>query len=137
MTLVLDSSLTIAWFVPDERSSPTQALLERVGEEGAIVPDFWRLEIGNGLLLATRRKRLTAVLRTEALKQLAALPIVVDSDTSIHAWDTTLQLADRFALTLYDACYLELARRRELSLATLDRQLHAAGHKLGLHLLGF
>jgi predicted nucleic acid-binding protein len=136
MTFVLDSSLTIAWFVPDERSIPTQALLERAGEEGAVVPDFWRLEIGNALLLATRRKRLTAAQRTEALQQLAALPIAVDADTSLHAWNPTLQLADRFALTLYDACYLELAQRRELPLATLDRDLHAAGRKLGLDLLG-
>ena len=136
MSFVLDSSLTVAWFVPDERTTPTQALLERAGEDGAVVPDFWRLEIGNALLLATRRKRLTAAQRADALKQLAALPITVDSDTSLHAWDATLQMADRFGLTLYDACYLELARRRELPLATLDRELRAAGHKLGLELLG-
>jgi len=40
--------------------------------------------------------------------------------TAVHAWTTTLQLADRFGLTLYDATYLELAQRRSLSLASLD-----------------
>jgi predicted nucleic acid-binding protein len=136
MTFVLDSSLTIAWFVPDERSALTQSLLERLADEGAIVPDFWRLEIGTGLLLATRRKRLTAAQRTDVLEQLALLPIVVDIGTSLHAWKATLQLADRFGLTLYDACYLELAQRREMALATLDGALQAAGRKLGLDMLG-
>lgn len=136
MSFVLDSSLTIAWFVPDERSTPTQILLERAGEEGALVPDFWRLEIGNALLLATRRKRLTIPQRAEALRNLASLPIEVDSETSLYAWHATLELADRFRLTLYDACYLELAQRRALPLATLDRDLRAAGKALGIEVLG-
>jgi predicted nucleic acid-binding protein len=136
MTFVLDSSLTVAWFVPDEHTAPAQELLERAGDEGAIVPDFWRLEIGNALLLAMRRKRLTAAQRTEALFQLTVLPIQIDLDTSLHAWDATLRMADRFGLTLYGACYLELAQRRGLPLATLDKQLRAAGRKLSLDLLG-
>jgi len=135
MSFILDSSLTIAWLVPDERSAPTQILLERAGENGAVVPDFWRLEIGNALLLATRRKRLTIPQRAAALRHLASLPIEVDSETSPHAWNATLELADRFHLTLYDACYLELAQRRALPLATLDKDLRAAGRKLGIPLL--
>ena len=47
----------------------------------------------------------------------------------------TVELAERFALTSYDACYLELAQRRALPLATLDRDLRAAGKKLGISLL--
>jgi predicted nucleic acid-binding protein len=135
MSFVLDSSLTIAWFLPDERSTPTQILLERAGDDGVVVPDFWRLEIGNALLLATRRKRLTIPQRAEALRHLASLPIMVDTETSAHAWITTMELADRFKLTLYDACYLELAKRRALPLATLDKDLRAAGRKLGIPLL--
>ena len=135
MSFVLDSSLTIAWFVPDERTAPTQALLDRAAEDGAVAPDFWRLEIGNALLVATRRKRLTAPQRAEALRQLVFLPIEIDSEVSLHAWDHTLQLADQFGLTLYDACYLELAQRRNLPLASLDKSLRAAGRKLKIPLL--
>lgn len=135
MSFVLDSSTAIAWFVPDEHSIMIQTLLDRVAEDGAVVPDFWRMEIGNALLQATRRKRLTIPQRTEALRQLAALPIETDTETLSHAWDETLHLADRYRLTLYDACYLELARRRLLPLATLDQDLRAAGRKLGLSLL--
>ena len=45
-------------------------------------------------------------------------------------------LAERFALSAYDAAYLELAQRRRLPLATLDRDLRAAATALGLTVLG-
>jgi predicted nucleic acid-binding protein len=47
-----------------------------------------------------------------------------------------LSVADRFQLTVYDAAYLELAQRRNLPLATLDRELRVAAKSLGLHLMG-
>jgi hypothetical protein len=68
--------------------------------------------------------------------QLARLPITVDPDTDQYAWTTTLQLADRFGLTPYDAAYLELAQRRTLPLATLDEPLRAAAPAVGVQLLG-
>jgi predicted nucleic acid-binding protein len=45
-------------------------------------------------------------------------------------------LADRFGLTIYDAAHLEAAHRRELALATLDRDLRRAAASLGVELLG-
>jgi predicted nucleic acid-binding protein len=86
--------------------------------------------------MAIRRKRVDAAFRDMALARLAAMPITVDPDTDTHAWTTTLHLADRFRLTAYDAVYLELAQRRNLPLATLDQELHAAGAALGVTLLG-
>ena len=48
----------------------------------------------------------------------------------------SLELADRYGLTVYDAAYVELAGRRGLPLATLDEDMRRAGAALGLHLLG-
>jgi predicted nucleic acid-binding protein len=45
-------------------------------------------------------------------------------------------LAEQYSLTLYDAAYLELARRHSLPLATLDRDLHGAAQKLDIEVLG-
>jgi predicted nucleic acid-binding protein len=53
--------------------------------------------------------------------RLARLPIAIDAETDAHLWTTTLQLADSFQLTLYDAAYLELALRLGLPLATPRR----------------
>ena len=62
------------------------------------------------------------------------LPIAVDSETDRHAWDTTLTLAERCQLSLYDAAYLELAHRLRLPLASLDQALRAAGRALRIAL---
>jgi len=63
-------------------------------------------------------------------------PIRVDAQAEPEAWLGTLQLAERHRLTVYDSAYLELALRRRLPLATLDRQLRAAAQSEGTELLG-
>jgi predicted nucleic acid-binding protein len=45
-------------------------------------------------------------------------------------------LAERHRLTLYDAAYLELAKRRSLPLATLDIDLRAAASAEKVSTLG-
>jgi predicted nucleic acid-binding protein len=132
--VVLDSSAAIAWFMPDEHGS--HGLLDRVATDGAVVPSIWPLEIGNALLFAFRRGRITSDHRARALGQLALLPIEHDSETLTYAWTATLELADRFRLTLYDASYVELARRRGLTFASLDRNLRAAAEALHVPIFG-
>lgn len=134
--LVLDSSVTVAWYLPDEHTDATRRLLDQVGEIGALVPLHWQIEVGNALLLAMRRRRISPERRNEALEQLTKLQLTVDGHTLERVWTDSLALADAYRLTLYDACYLELAQRRGLPLATLDRDLRAAGGALGLELLG-
>jgi predicted nucleic acid-binding protein len=63
-------------------------------------------------------------------------PINLDDETANQAWTTTMGLAERFALSAYDAAYLELAQRRSLPLATLNGDLRAAAAALGLTVLG-
>jgi predicted nucleic acid-binding protein len=99
------------------------------------VPALWRLEVANSLTIAVRRGRIDAEFRRAALDDLAMLEITTDNQTDTHAWAETLQLADRFRLTLHDA-YLELAHRRGVPLATLDEDLSAAALALGLNVLG-
>lgn len=136
MSLVLDSSATLAWIYSDETTEPIRRLFEAVADEGAVVPALWRLEVANSLTVAVRRGRIDADFRRASLADLAVLDIATDQHTDFHAWDETLNLADRFRLTLYDATYLELAGRRGLPLATLDAELRAAATALGLRLLG-
>jgi predicted nucleic acid-binding protein len=134
--LVLDCSAALSWFMPDEGGPDAAELRERVISEGAVVPVFWPIEIGNVLLFAMRRRRINASHRAAALEALGQLPIDIDPGTLNEIWTATLALADELRLTLYDACYLELARRRTLPLATLDKELRSASRKLGVPLLG-
>jgi predicted nucleic acid-binding protein len=136
MSLVLDSSATLAWIYSDEVTEGMRQLFDTVADTGAFVPALWRLEVANSLTIAVRRGRIDAEFRRAALDDLALLDITTDNQTDTHAWAETLQLADRFRLTLYDAAYLELAHRRGVPLATLDEDLSAAALALGLNVLG-
>ena len=136
MSFVLDNSVALTWCFEDERTPATAALLEQVGELGAQAPMLWPLEALNGLLVAERRGRLDASRRRRLAGFLRALPITLDIDTASQAWTETARLAERFGLSAYDAAYLELAQRRDLPLASLDRALRAAATVLGLTVLG-
>ncbi len=49
MSLVLDSSATLAWIFSDETTEPIRRVFDAVGEHGAVVPSLWRLEVANSL----------------------------------------------------------------------------------------
>ena len=136
MSLVLDSSATLAWIYSDETTEPIRRVFEAVADDGAVVPALWRLEIANSLTMAVRRGRIDANFRRAALTDLAFLDITIDTETDAHAWGETLNVADFFQLTVYDAAYLELAKRRTLPLATLDSELAAAAKALGVRIAG-
>lgn len=134
--MIIDSSITLAWFFEDERSDAADAVLRQVAASGAIVPSLWRLEVANALQMAVRRQRINAAFRDASLADLRSLPIAVDAETDRQAWGPTLILAERCQLTVYDAAYLELAKRLGMPLASLDQELRAAGSNLGVTLLG-
>jgi predicted nucleic acid-binding protein len=133
---VLDCSVALAWFLPGERSAATEALLDQVTEAGAMVPAPWRLEVGNVLLIAERKGRITRTHRLTALAALRHLSIRTDPETDANAWSGTLELAMEHALTLYDAAYLELGLRTGLAIATLDQALAEAARAVGIAVLG-
>jgi predicted nucleic acid-binding protein len=136
LSLVLDSSVALAWVYDDEGTPATDHVLGLVVQLGAWVPSIWHLEVANVLQQGVRRQRMDSVHRDAAITQLANLNIRVDTETSAYARTATLALADRFALTLYGAAYLELARRRALPLASLDRDLRAAAEAAEVVVLG-
>lgn len=136
MTLVLDSSVTLAWVYADETTPAILDVWDRVGDSGAWVPCLWPLEVANILEMGVRRNRHDAAFRDGTLADFALLPINVDKETERHAWSGTLLLAGRHRLTLYDAAYLELAIRRGLPLATLDLELRNAASAENVPLLG-
>ena len=136
MSLVLDSSVTLAWVYADETTPAIREVFEAVASGGGWIPGLWRLEVANVLEMGVRRGRHDGAFRDAALADLAQLPLQLDLETDLHAWSSTARLASRHGLTLYDAAYLELARRRDLALATLDQPLRAAALAEDVLLLG-
>ena len=135
MRFVLDCSVTMSWVFPDEASAATDQLRESMIEGRAFVPALWPVEVGNVLLTATRRGRITADECPRICASLEALPVEIDPVSTSRAWDTALALARKHRLAGYDAMYLELAARMQLPLATLDQALGAAGRAEGLDVL--
>lgn len=136
MSLVLDSSVALAWIYGNETTDPVRSVFQQIIAGGAWVPGFWRLEVANVLEMGIRRGWHDAVFRDRTLEDLGLLPIQTDPETDRHAWGLTKEIAASHRLTLYNAAYLELALRRELPLATLDIDLRNAAAAEKVNLLG-
>lgn len=133
---VLDCSATLPWVFADEASLAADALLDQLVQgERAWVPALWHLELGNVLLGAKRRNRIDQAGVEAFFSRLAVYDIAVDDQTMERAWQKTFDLALQHGLSTYDASYLELALRRGLPLATLDRQLVTAARASGVPVL--
>jgi predicted nucleic acid-binding protein len=130
--LVIDASITLAWTLPDERDSYALAVLDEVLREGALVPAIWALEIGNGLVIAERRKRLSPAQRADSLVLLSKVPVSVVRPSLERDLGPVLSLAKTHSLTTYDAAYLEVAVASGHRLATLDDNLKRVAKKLGV-----
>ncbi len=127
---VVDASVSAAWFLPNEATPDTEAALQATATQDVWVPAIWLLEIGNLLLNAQRRKRITGDKRRELAGAATALRIKVDREPV--AITTLDEIAARHGLSAYDAAYLELAMRRGLALATQDQALISAMAKAGV-----
>ena len=133
---VLDCSATMAWCFEDEATPYADAIQDRLGDVGALVPMIWPLEVANAALMGERRKRRDAARTGQFFALLDGLPIVVDGETSGKAFGEIARLARAHQLSAYDAAYLELAIRRSLPLASLDGRLKTAARAVGAIVLG-
>ena len=127
--LVVDASVVVAWLFDDEDEPRADRVLERLEEDGALVPQLWHLETRNSLLTAERRGRLSSEEVKERLDALKSLPIGTDEEPDLQS---AFDLARSHGLSLYDALYLELAKRESAELATLDLALGRAASAEGV-----
>ena len=129
MAMVADASVTIAWFVAGQATADTERLLDRATGETVHVPTLWVPEFVNALLTLERRRRLPAAKVDGAV---ADFDIVTERDAADLA--TLAALARKYALTAYDAIYLNLALRLKLPFACKDSSLRAAAVRAGVKL---
>jgi predicted nucleic acid-binding protein len=113
-----------------------ERLPERLARNGATVPALWHWEVANSLLTASRRSQKDWGEFRPQLEWLSDLDVMIDDDSTGAAWRLTATLAIRHGLTAYDAAYLELAIRRSLPLATLDKALAKAARAEGVEVIG-
>lgn len=127
---MLDNSVACGWFLDNQATAYSDAVIERLQDERAAVPALWELEFTNVLRTACLRQRLTAAAAQVVIARIVSLPIDVDRQSV--APRELLALALRFGLSTYDAAYLELALRLQLPVATADGPLRAAALAAGV-----
>lgn len=133
---VVDASMTLAWCFSDERTEAATAVLDRLMYERAIVSHFWSMEVSNALLMSERRGRLASERTRETLKVVNSLNIQQDDVPDVARVDEIAELARQERLTVYDACYLSIAIRLRIPLASLDAELCAAARRRSVGVLG-
>jgi len=125
--VVSDANVALKWFHAEgeEEVEPVRALLQcqRDRTVALRVLDLTHYEVGNALLrgrVSVAAERVAVVL--EALAVVCATIVPTAEDLGEAA-----RLAEEHDLTLYDAAYAAVARRRGAQLATLDGKLLRAG----------
>ena len=135
MPFVLDASVALAWMLPDEHSDAADQIADRLAGDFAVVPAIWPLEVLNALLSAGRRAGVGADDMQRLLADIAALPIEVEHIEMSVTFEAVRALAQQHGITSYDAAYLELAERRGLAIATVDRKLKDVAEAAGVRVI--
>lgn len=131
---MIDCSLAMHWFFEDEQDPEADLIYAalKTGRVRVLVPHIFFPEISNISLIGERRGRCSTTKPEEFVQNLMATAIHVDKEDistnilKIHG------LAKTYALTSYDACYLELALRLHASLSTRDTDLQRAAETAGV-----
>ena len=125
-SFVLDASVTIAGISRDEANLACVELIRKTFAEEAAVPPLWFYEVANIFARKRQRGLLFAGEHEAMLIDLQNLQVECDAHDMQAQCERASRLALEHELTVYDAAYLELAIRRKLPLATLDKKLARA-----------
>ena len=119
---VLDASVVVKWFIPEEYSESALKLKNVDGRFHA--PAFLTLEVGNVLANKRRRNELTSVEVEGIWRAVQQAPIRRHSDETLVL--AAFDLAQQTRTTLYDNLYLVLAMELKIHCVTADRKFYQA-----------
>jgi predicted nucleic acid-binding protein len=119
-SLVLDASVAVKWYIPEEGSAAARALLDTPAL--FIAPALLLAEVTNVLWKKVRRgeierddaRTIAAHLCTESLIDYRAVQPLTEA---------ALDIALQFGQTVYDALYLALAAAEDTQMVTADSRL--------------
>ncbi len=120
--VVVDASLAVKWFIPEELSADARMFL--AAEYELLAPDLLWAELGNALWKKHRRRELDPRTARRLLRDFSRIPI--EYHASQRWTETALELAIQHGVTVYDGLYLALATGSGCRLVTADRRLHEA-----------
>lgn len=121
MTLVVDASVAVKWYLAEPESPRARAL--EGGGDRLIAPDLIMAEVLNAAWKAVRLRQFT---ETQLHAVAAALPRALDALVGIEVLaKRAVALAHQLDHPIYDCFYVALAEREAATLVTADRRLVA------------
>lgn len=132
---VLDASVTIRWALQDGSIADrtyADLVLDSFHVAFASIPALWYTETIHVLRCAEDDGMIGESTLTGFIYQLGQMPIALDAAAPAEVQLAVAAISREFRLSGYDAQYLELARRLNLPIATLDKHLRKAAKKAGV-----
>ena len=126
---VVDNSVVMRWCFNDETSKYADVILDSLEVSVGFVPSIWPLEVCNVLLTAERKNRIGEADSARFIALLSELPMIVEQESPARMIKEIFARARKHNLSSYDASYLDLAMRKGLPIATLDKNLMAAAKR--------
>jgi len=126
--LVLDTSAAMALFLQEETGEQIEKILaELIAGNGQIfVPSLFWYEVGNTLVTALNRNRISIDELQGIETDIADLPIATDPIPDSAARIRIREIAASNKLSYYDAAYIELSKRLQLPLQSFGKNVLAA-----------
>ena len=119
--IVVDASVAIKWFKQDENSQEADFYLNAhlSGRETIFIPILFMYEVANALFFS---KRLDAAEVRQILDSLIHLNLIaVAPDTDLL--NASVDIAETYKLSVYDASYLALAQKLNCAFVTADKKM--------------
>ena len=120
--LVVDASVAVKWFIPEQGSIEAIKLL--TGRHLLFAPDIIRPEVGNILWKLYTRRLLTGDEAIQIIEDFLSLPIEICASDPLMT--SAFEIAASAGRTVYDSLYLALAIERNAVVITADRRLSNA-----------
>jgi predicted nucleic acid-binding protein len=126
--LVLDASAAMALFLHEEAGKEIENILEKLisGNGQIFVPSLFWFEVGNTLVTALNRKRISHDELQGIETDISDLPIATDTIPNAATRLRIREIAINKNLSYYDAAYVELSKRLQLPLQSFDKKVLAA-----------
>jgi predicted nucleic acid-binding protein len=124
---MVDASAGIKVLVNEDFSEEVQGWFERSvadSDDSLLVPDLFFIECANILWKKVRKGEYDQAAALEDIADLRTLHL--SSTPTVDLMDSALQMALRFGITAYDACYVALAERNNIPMLTADKRLASA-----------
>jgi predicted nucleic acid-binding protein len=117
--IVVDASIAAAWVLPEIQTQAAVSLLQT--RRGLVAVDLIKVEVFSAILKAVRIKRLTPAHAASAIENFNRVRLTLEpmGDVVPAAYD----IAQRHSGSIYDACYIALARSLAAPLATDDEAM--------------